>query len=66
MFLVFILVGLCCIAVAVFDPDFVMEGRKVRSMVALVGRGTMRGVYALVGLAMVAAGAALAAGLLPR
>ena len=54
--IVLVLVGIFCIAVAAFDWDFVMQGRKVRSMVALVGRGAMRLVYAAIGVFMVAMG----------
>ena len=54
--LVLVAVGLFCIAVAGFDWDFVMQGRKVRSMVALIGRGPTRVVYAVIGVGMVALG----------
>ena len=49
-------VGAFCAAAAIGDWDLVFNGRKVRSFVALVGRGTMRAVYLLIGVAMVAVG----------
>ena len=48
-------VGAFC-AAAIGDWDLVFDGRKVRSFVALVGRGTMRAVYLVIGVAMVAVG----------
>jgi len=40
----------------------VFEGRKVRSCVSLVGRGTMRVVYFLIGAGMIVVGALAALG----
>lgn len=51
-----LLVGPALIAIAVFDPGFVMEGPRVRSLVGLLGRGGTRVVYAVIGVVMVVAG----------
>jgi len=46
------LIGAFCAAAALFDWDFIFEGRKVRSYVSLAGSGTMRAVYCLTGAGM--------------
>jgi hypothetical protein len=62
--LLLILVGAFCAAAALFDWDFVFEGRKVRSFVSLAGRGTMRAIYFLIGAVMIVAGALVALGVI--
>lgn len=62
--LILILVGGFCAAVGAFDWDFVFEGRKVRSYVALLGRGAMRAIYFLIGAAMIVLGALTALGII--
>jgi hypothetical protein len=49
--------GIAMIAIAVFAPDFVMEGRRVRSLVALLGRTGTRVLYAFLGIVLMAAAA---------
>ncbi|MCE2884623.1 MAG: immunity 17 family protein [Planctomycetaceae bacterium] len=62
--LLLILVGAFCAAAALFDWDFVFEGRKVRSHVALLGRGGMRAIYFLIGAGMIVLGALAALGVI--
>lgn len=45
------------LAIAAFAPDFVMEGRRVRSLVGLLGRTGTRVLYALLGVALLVAAA---------
>lgn len=59
-----ILSGFICTAAALFDWDFVFEGRRVRSFVSLVGRGTMRAVYFFIGAVMIVVGALAALGVI--
>jgi uncharacterized membrane protein YidH (DUF202 family) len=63
---VLILVGAFCAAAAAFDWDFVFNGRKVRSYVALLGRGTMRAIYFFLGVGLVVLGALTALGVIGR
>lgn len=62
--LLLILAGAFSAAAAIFDWDFVFEGRKVRSYVALLGRGTMRAIYFLIGAGMIVLGALTALGVI--
>jgi len=54
--IVFGVVGTAMIGIAAFDPDVVMEGPRVRSLVGLLGRAGTRLLYAVIGVVLITAG----------
>ena len=62
--LILIVSGALCVAAAIFDWDFFMQGRGARGIVAIFGRSATRVFYAIFGAAMGGLGVALALGLI--
>jgi hypothetical protein len=56
--------GILLMVLAVLDWDYLMNHPKARPVTALVGRTGARVFYALIGLVIVAAGIAIATGLI--
>lgn len=54
--IIFLIAGAAMLAIAALDPDFVMNGWRVRSLVGLIGRTGTRILYAVIGIGLLAAG----------
>ena len=62
--LLFVLIGAVALGGAIFEWSWFMDGRKARAMTSLMGRKAARGLYAVLGSALIVLGLLLALGVL--